>query len=300
MIGHLHFLKGAVEAGSLPLTVDYLAWCRERFSTAGLPVDRLARLVDVLTSDARRHEGEYGPAFEEMLHQALGVIAAEPDRRSAACEEKPLDGVAAQYLNALLSYDLRRSEQLVEAVADRVSPTSVYLDVVSPALHEVGRLWQAGRISEAEEHYISASTQMILSHLFPRVFATSTQGPVLLAACVEGELHEIGLRMLADVFQLNGWDTRFMGANVPSAALAKMVERSNAVVALSAMTSASLPAMAAQIRAIRATAHGAARIILVGGYPFKVDGELWRRLGADGSAADARDALVLAANLTGG
>jgi len=38
--------------------------------------------------------------------------------------------------------------------------------------------------------------------------------------------------------------------------------------------------------------------ILVGGYPFKVEPELWKTIGADGSANGAREAIELANRLT--
>ena len=37
--------------------------------------------------------------------------------------------------------------------------------------------------------------------------------------------------------------------------------------------------------------------ILVGGYPFLVAPELWERVGADGTAANAQDAIALAGSL---
>lgn len=37
--------------------------------------------------------------------------------------------------------------------------------------------------------------------------------------------------------------------------------------------------------------------ILAGGYPFNVDPDLWRRIGADGSARDAAEAIALAERL---
>jgi methanogenic corrinoid protein MtbC1 len=39
--------------------------------------------------------------------------------------------------------------------------------------------------------------------------------------------------------------------------------------------------------------------IIVGGYPFKVAENLWQRVGADGCAADAMDAVKLAVKLSG-
>ena len=37
--------------------------------------------------------------------------------------------------------------------------------------------------------------------------------------------------------------------------------------------------------------------IIVGGYPFNIDKDLWKKVGADGQAVDAETALKIADNL---
>ncbi|WP_440120087.1 hypothetical protein [Paenibacillus sp. QZ-Y1] len=37
----------------------------------------------------------------------------------------------------------------------------------------------------------------------------------MVAACVGSEQHEIGLRMLTDVFEMEGWDTYYLGQMFP-------------------------------------------------------------------------------------
>jgi MerR family transcriptional regulator, light-induced transcriptional regulator len=51
------------------------------------------------------------------------------------------------------------------------------------------------------------------------------------------------------------------------------------------------------IRRVRASAQGPDVLILVGGYPFNIDRDLWRKIGADGNAEDAASALQLAGEL---
>src|SRR5690606_21584717 len=45
----------------------------------------------------------------------------------------------------------------------------------------------------------------------------------VMLACVEGNEHAIGLRMVADAFQLAGWDVQFLGPNVPTSSLVQQV-----------------------------------------------------------------------------
>ena len=66
----------------------------------------------------------------------------------------------------------------------------IYLWVFQRCLHEVGRLWQTNRISVAQEHFCTASTQMVMSLLYPKVFSSERKGLRMVAACVGGDLHE--------------------------------------------------------------------------------------------------------------
>ena len=55
-----------------------------------------------------------------------------------------------------------------------------------------------------------------------------------MAACIADELHEIGIRMVADFFEMDGWDTYYIGSDVSSTAILQVVEKHEAkVLALS-------------------------------------------------------------------
>jgi methanogenic corrinoid protein MtbC1 len=303
MLMHLLCLDAAEFVDSHCLLLDYLAWVKGLFSNLGLPVadlrPSLECLADVIAADGNVRGGRQA----DMLRRALDELDRRPPEFSSlACSGAGVTGPADRFLSALLAWDQRSAEKLViGAVNDGAAIPTVYLEVIAPALHELGRLWHAARITVAQEHYVSSATQVIMSQLYPRVFAEECKGPVLVATCVEGELHEIGLRMVSDLFQLEGWDTRFLGANTPPKAVVALADQVGAaVVAVSAMILATVPSVANQVALLRAGPGGAGRKILVGGYPFNVDRDLWRRVGADGTAPDGRHAVTAANRLLAG
>jgi len=55
-------------------------------------------------------------------------------------------------------------------------------------------------VSVAQEHYCTAATQLIMSQLYPHIFAGEKTERTLIATCVAGDLHEIGIRMVSDLF----------------------------------------------------------------------------------------------------
>ena len=121
---------------------------------------------------------------------------------------------------------------------------------------------------------------------------------MLVAACVQGDLHEIGIRVVSDFFEIEGWDTYYLGANTPtSGILDTLSQRRAEVLALSATMTFHVRALAEVIRAGRAAAACRNVKIVVGGYPFNVAPTLWQAVGADGYASSAGPAVSVANRL---
>jgi methanogenic corrinoid protein MtbC1 len=214
-------------------------------------------------------------------------------------DSDPYVGIAQQYLDHLLKGNrLAASHLVLDAVAQRGVPVrDIYLHVFQPCQYEIGRLWQMNQISVAQEHFCTAATQLVMSQLYPFIFATPKCGRRLVAACVGQELHEIGLRMVADLFELEGWDTLYLGANTPAHSIAAIAaDHAPDVLALSATMTFHLPNVAEVIEHVRRR-PGSPPKILVGGYPFNLAPDLWREVGADGYAPDAEGAIALANQL---
>jgi methylmalonyl-CoA mutase cobalamin-binding domain/chain len=186
----------------------------------------------------------------------------------------------------------------MDAIQQGTSVRDIYLHVFQQSQYEVGRLWQSNQISIAQEHLCTAATQLIMSQLYPLIFKSERINRRIVTACIGGDLHEIGIRMVADLFEMAGWDTFYLGADVPSASIIQTaIDRDAHVLAVStALTTnlSSVEKLITEVRSNRACDH---MIILVGGHPFKVSLDLWREIGADGHAADADQAIELAEQL---
>jgi methanogenic corrinoid protein MtbC1 len=201
---------------------------------------------------------------------------------------------ADRYLEALRNGDRHAAERVVDQVLDRGDGLRrLYLEVVQPSMREVGRLWQENELSVAEEHLATAITQATMGRAFERVYRWhESRNPTMIAACVDDERHQMGLRMLCDLLELEGWDTAYLGASVPVEALVHMVQkRQPDVVALSATIAPHLPRLRAAIEAIRALDLPAQPLIIAGGRALGDDDSLAHRLGADLMAVDASQAV---------
>lgn len=214
-------------------------------------------------------------------------------------EDISVGGRARDYLELIL--DGKREEAskyIFELLEAGTTIKELYLHVFQAAQHEIGRLWQMNRISVAQEHYCTAATQLIMSQLYPYIFQGEKTGNRLIATCVSGELHEIGIRMVADFFELDGWDTYYLGANMPGEEIVGAIIEQNAKILAVSVTMTYNTSLAEQlITQVRETPECNQVKIMAGGFPFLINRGLYAEIGADATAADAEKAVKTARNL---
>jgi MerR family transcriptional regulator, light-induced transcriptional regulator len=295
---HLAYLANALAFDSTRLFVDYVEWARLMLARRGVLPSDLQFHLECLRETLRDHlSPEAVPEAVRFLDAALEAMPEMSDELPSYLEDdSSLSPLAHQYLQALLRGERHIASRLVlDAVEDGASVKDVYLAVFQPAQREVGRLWQINRISVAQEHYCTAATQLIMSQLYPKLFEGERTGPTLVMTSAAGELHEIGARMVADFFEMDGWNTFYTGANTPPDSVIRLlVDQQAAVLGISATITSNVGAVEALVRGVRDHPECGPVKILVGGYPFNRDAELWRKVGADGSGRDAQEAITQA------
>ena len=298
---HLSYLASAAVASSDKLFIDYVAWAKILLAKLSMSHADLARNLTLMRAAVTNELGAiHGAAAARIIDAGLQALPALPEyTESFLSSDDPHANLARRYLELLVAGDRKTASTLVlSEVASGVSIRDIYIHVFQRTQYEIGRRWQMNQMTVAEEHYCTAATQMIMSELYPQIFATARIGRRLVAACVGGDLHEIGVRMVADFFEMAGWDTYYLGANMPIQGILQAVEANDAdVLAISTTMMYHVPVAEEVIRAVRGR-NGTRPQILVGGYPFRVDTDLWRTIGADGCAADADDAVEVANSLT--
>jgi MerR family transcriptional regulator, light-induced transcriptional regulator len=193
-----------------------------------------------------------------------------------------------RFLAAILKGDLAQALSVAQEARSRGLPF-VYEELIARSLVEVGRLWQAGRISVADEHVATAIAQSVIASFYP-TFPWSAAGPKGIVGCVEGERHELGARMAADLLVHDGWNVMYVGADVPLASLVELVVRTRPVfVGLSFAMAERLPHARDAIARLRREAPDAR--LLLGGRGVTVDPASAQGLGAEVVARSAISAM---------
>jgi MerR family transcriptional regulator, light-induced transcriptional regulator len=169
------------------------------------------------------------------------------------------------------------------------------LKVIWPVLYRMGLLWQSGQISIADEHLVTNLVKRIATVQHSR-FATLnvTLGKVVVSSAAN-EYHEVGAQMVADFLGMEGWDVTYLGANVPSWILLETIRQNKPfMLALSVAIETNLVKVQQLIDAVREDPEIRDIKIMVGGNAFSRSPLVWKRIGADGFAADADSATKTA------
>jgi methanogenic corrinoid protein MtbC1 len=306
-------LKRARDAG-FPLTrvIGEMDWALRDPSCTFAKVVQYEARADA--TFARAHEplictydrSQFGTA------EAMDAFAVHPAGvTGGVLQENPLlggpiafhrGGVSAEiatlrkrFLMALLAGGRRDAIDMVveDGLWLAVPVTSLYLDVVQPALDEIGHLCTADRVSVAHVMLAAQIAKLALAQLRLHLPCAAGNGLAAVVACVEGEMHDIGACMIADFLEMAGFEVRFLGPSVPTRTLVSLIENQRPALLALSVTSED------HLEEIRRVAEGVSRAgagrvkIAAGGKLFTSRPELRRELGIDLAAATPEELVML-------
>ncbi len=185
------------------------------------------------------------------------------------------------YLDALLRSDTRAAHGIIaEARKDGLSIIDIYENILTKTMVEVGNLWHRHIITVDKEHYVSSVTQTIMSSFYEEIFSSPRKNKTLVSCAIGSELHEMGVRMVSDLFEYRGWDTYYLGAALPKASLLEAIgDHRPDLVAISVTMPVYLVDCEEMVLSIKDQFPGMK--IAVGGQAFRYTDEIWKKWGVD-------------------
>lgn len=130
-----------------------------------------------------------------------------------------------EYLSCLLEGDKKKCLAIVTHLLEQdIDLKVLYKDLFQRSLYQVGKMWENNKICVATEHVATSITECLMNHVNLPVDSTVQKKYKVVVSCVPKEFHQLGARMVANIFEANGWDTFFVGANTPTAELLKLLE----------------------------------------------------------------------------
>lgn len=299
----LEELAAAIATNRPQLFVQHVQWLQRLLAARKVDEDALklglGSLANVLGAELPEEVASVPAGVCKEAIQSLEQGAEFPAQPLAA--DSVYGRLAAGYLLALLEGDRARAIRLIlDAFEAGHSLRDLYVRVLSPAQEEAGRMWQDMEINIAEEHFATATTRSVMAQLRGLAAVQPANGKSLVASAVAGNQHDIGLQVVADLFEMDGWRVIQLGSDVPIPDLVQAVGFYQAdLLGLSVCLSAQLTTLRQTIESVRRSAQGAHVKILVGGRGLLEANDLAAEFGADGYAADPIEAVVLGNALVG-
>jgi DNA-binding transcriptional MerR regulator/methylmalonyl-CoA mutase cobalamin-binding subunit len=192
--------------------------------------------------------------------QAAEAAGSETDGAVVAIEQ-PMAAphpAIAELVGAAVGYDEHRAVGVIRRAFDELGPAAAFERVLFPALFDIGRGWQRGELSIANEHFASELIRRETLAAVAAAAAAAIGAPRVLLACVAGERHDLAIAALWLVLSEASCMVLYLGADVPTPDLVSAAQWADPdVIALSATAPTSLPALAEAGRSlIRARVRG--------------------------------------------
>jgi len=294
----LDYLIQSAELNSPLLFADFTAWLTELLINLRIEPDHLRMSYDFIREGIANFTGDTDALNDYFTPAYKSFIRSTPREMEKILPSE--NEILGKYVRSLIKSNRNQARNLImDTFHSGMKIQDIYMDVFAPAQRMIGYLWQTNKISVAQEHYATAVTQLIMSELYPHIFHHSQfNGLKMAGVAIGSELHELAIRMVTDFFEMEGWDTYFYGANMPVRSIINMLDHEKFnLLALSSTIMTHLNEMRGFIKEIREQERFNAVKIIVGGNPFNIDPNLWKTLGADGTALNAELAVKLANTL---
>jgi DNA-binding transcriptional MerR regulator len=185
---------------------------------------------------------------------ARAAVNGEPSEPATSTEPAAgLPAEAATLARALDGYDEPAAQAALDRLFGTLTVETVLRDVLLPYLHEVGRRWENGAGSVAQEHFASNVIRGRLAGL-GRGWGHG-QGPRAVLACAPDEQHDIALLAFGVVLNRYGWRIDYLGASTPVDDLVRLAGATHPdLVVVSATRPERLAPLTAQLTRLAGTA----------------------------------------------
>ena len=186
-----------------------------------------------------------------------------------------------------------------QALDAGVDPLELTNHAISPAMDEVGRLYEAGEYFVPELLLAARATKEVFKVIRPLLARQGAQptGRVVLGT-VQGDLHDIGKILVAAMLEGSGFEVIDLGVSVSADKFVSTIrDKQPDIVGLSALLTTTMPAMKATLEGLRSAGVRDHVKVMIGGAP--VTQTYADAIGADAYGENAAHAVDVARRLVG-
>ena len=213
--------------------------------------------------------GQAVKLLQDLMDRGESPLPTSTSRPAKIEESHPqsLEHLRDSLLDALVRINQPRSIQILETAFQLYPLETALMEIIQPALIEIGDRWHRGEITIATEHF---STNLCRTHLLS-VLESTEEGPLdgqIIAACAPGEWHELGLLMVTLMLCRRGWNVIYLGANLGLHGFAQSLQDINPDMVLFSATSPETAARLGDLTGVLDQLPDPKPIIGLGGQAF--------------------------------
>ena len=184
-----------------------------------------------------------------------------------------------------------------QAIDDKTDLDILIYEALIGAMDIVGKRFAANEIFVPEMIASAATMKKGLALIKPLLTGNGPQSKgVILIGTVKGDIHDIGKNLVTMMMEGAGFNVLDLGVDLSAEKLISKVEKLKPdILALSALLTTAMPEMEKVVRALENRGLRDSVKVMVGGAP--VDSKFADKIGADGYAKDAGEAVQLAKKL---
>ncbi|MFL7808772.1 MAG: B12-binding domain-containing protein [Anaerolineae bacterium] len=185
------------------------------------------------------------------LWQGLRAEGRDPMRSVSEAPQvrgQTMQALREEWVAACMAFDEARAEQALTEAFARYPPETVCVELLIAGIASIGQAWYEGRATVQQEHFASALAMRRVESLLLAAPPPTRTGRIL-TVCPPGEQHTFGLLTLTYLLRRHGWETLYLGANVPLARLSEVLRTVRPALIVS--TAFQLPTAAALIEVAR-------------------------------------------------
>jgi len=150
--------------------------------------------------------------------------------------KKNINGLDSEYMlnvfkSAMFEFDGELFDATLEKLLEKKSFREVFAEIFIPLLTEMGILWHSGTIDPSHEHFISEKIKhTIIWHTARKKKSNSQNGQLFTLYLPYHEIHEISLLYANYELISAGFNTIFLGPNIPLESLTHVLKTKKKVV----------------------------------------------------------------------
>jgi methylmalonyl-CoA mutase cobalamin-binding domain/chain len=213
--------------------------------------------------------------------------------------QEDLDVLKRALIAADMDLGIAAVQRLVDGDAD---PKWILEQGMAVAMFDLGEMWKRGEVFLPEVVASAEVFKRCNAIVEPVLLAQRQEGDavnaIVVLATVKGDLHDLGKNMVGAMLRTSGFDVHDIGKDVSADRIVEVVrELEPQIVGLSALLTTTVPYQQRVIERLEAEGLRDGVLVMVGGAP--VTPEWAEKIGADGYANNAPEAVEIARKLTG-